>query len=1245
LAAALLVGFVISGPGQAQQVQNLLTNGGFESGAIAPYGTYGNCTTEIVTDLVGAAVPEGPVEGKRCLHIVVPAAGANNWDVGMTDGSHTFEQGKKYTFAAFIKCKSGTLQIRLKPERGVDPWEAYNEAVVTVTDTWQEFYVTTPVITASVTPASPTFHFAFAPGDFWMDGIRLFEGDYVKPAFLKSFTADDPSPADAGGDVPHDPVLSWTAGPYAATHNVYFGTSFDDVNNADLSKAVSKGQAPTTFQPADLLEYGKTYYWRVDEVNAAPGTAVFKGDVWSFTVEPYAYPITGITATASSQEKTTTGPANTINGSGLTNDLHSTGSDSMWLSSMAGSTPVWIQYAFDRVYKLYELWVWNHNTEFEPVLGYGFKDVTIEYSTDGATWTLLKNTQFAQAAALPGYAHNTTVNLDGVLARFVRLTANTNWSFVGLKQCGLSEVRFFYIPVQARAPQPANSAGEVGLDAILDWRPGREATSHNVSFGTSKTAVTNGTATTETVAQHGFAPAALEFGTTYYWKVDEIGAETYPGSVWSFTTREFAAVDDFESYTDEEGSRIFDAWIDGYTSGNGSLVGYLNANAGTFGETVIVHGGRQSMPFEYNNVSAPYYSEAERTFDTPQDWTVSGADTLSLWYRGYPAGFADNGDNTFTLSSGGADIWGNADQFRFVFKPLNGNGSITARVDSLVRTDAWAKAGVMIRESLEANSKHASMVVTPDNSCSFQRRETTGAASTSANWTGTQVRAPYWVRVTRTSNTFKAESSPDGKTWTALGADLNITMAATAYVGLAITSHNPGAYSTAEFSNVAITGTVTGAWQSQSIGLTQWSNSAAPLYVTVEDRTGKKASVAHPDPAATSVAAWTEWQIPLSDLAGVNVAAVKKLTIGVGDKAGPKPGAAGMLYFDDIGFGRPKAAANVVNLLANGGFESGAVAPWSAYGATIEVVQQLPGAAVPEDPIEGNSCLHVTVSAPGANFWDNGLQHTGHVFEKGKQYTLAAFLKCKEGTLDINFKPELAADPWTGYGAQVLTMTDRWAEYYVTTPVLTEDVDPATITFHIGFAATEFWVDGVRFYEGPYVPAEAGGAPAPIVSLLPNPGFEDGVLAPWSTYGNVTTEVVTELKDAVVPESVIEGKYCLYLDVAPGVANFWEAGLQPSGEVFQAGKKYTISAFMKSKSGSLEVNMKPELGADPWTGYGEKMMTITETWAEYSVTTPVFQADVDPASFTFHIGSATRGFWVDAVRFYEGDYVPSGLGK
>ncbi len=998
------------------------------------------------------------------------------------------EQGKKHYISFMAKADAPRSVELLVQARTLYNWRVY----------WSG--------TIQLTPEPKTFNFEYTHTDATVGGTGVFNSDidfhfnlvgngtdvYVdriwfatEPPPLPDKTIlarpDNPVPADKGGNVPIDTSLSWSPGLYAKTHNVYLGTTFADVNAADLSKAVSPGQAGTTFQPAAPLEYGKTYYWRVDEVNAPPTNTVFKGDVWSFTVETFAYPIpaASITATASSQDKSTTGPANTINGSGLVNDLHSTVGDAMWLSSMTGVTPVWIRYQFDKVYKLQELWVWNHNTEFEPVLGYGFKDVIIETSTDGTNWTALKDVQFAKSTALAGYAHNTTVDLGGVMARYVRLTAKNNWSMVGLKACGLSEVRFYYVPVQASAPQPTMNAKDISVGAALDWRPGRDVTSQKVYFGTDKMAVTNGTVAAQTVTRHGLVPSSLEFGTTYYWKVDEVGTATYPGDVWKFVTVEYAPVEDFESYTDKAGEEIFTAWVDGMTNGNGSLVGYLNASGGTFGEKTIIHGGQQSMPFEYNNVKAPYYSEAERTFDTPQDWTGNGANSVALWHIGYPTGFADKGNNAFTVSSTGTDIWNNADQFRFVYKQLSGNGSITVKVDSLTRSDAWTKAGVMIRETLEAGSKHATMAVTPDNSCSFQYRNATGGASGSVNWpTGVAaVKAPYWVRVTRTANTFKAESSADGKTWTALTPDQTITMTTNVYIGVAVTSHNATLYSTAEFSNVATTGTVTGAWQNASIGVTQWSNGAAPLYVTVTDKAGKSKTVVNPNAGAVSASVWTQWPIAFSDLAGVNLAAVKKLTIGAGDRANPKAGGAGKLFLDDIGFGKP-AVRDLTNYATNGDFETGALAPWYAGSGggqttTAAVVTACAGADVPEALIDGKYCLNVKVSGPSTNFWDCAIGLApAPTFVKGTKYTLSAFFKTKSGTGKVNFKPEHAGGNWEGYGERQITITDKWTEYYVTTPVLAADVTPTALRFHIGFQAQEFWVDTIKFYEGDYVPTK-----------------------------------------------------------------------------------------------------------------------------------------------------------------------------
>ena len=200
----------------------------------------------------------------------------------------------------------------------------------------------------------------------FVNAVRYLMGDTADPG-----AAVEPDPADKATDVPSDVTLNWNAGKFAATHNVYLGTDFADVNNATAANAsgilVSTGQTATTYEPAAPLKYGQTYYWRIDEVNAPPtASTVFKGDVWSFTVEPYAYPITNVTATASSSQAGMGGPEKTVDGSGLNaDDQHSASEKQMWLSD--GAPPNWIQYEFDKAYKLHELWVWNQNQAIESI--------------------------------------------------------------------------------------------------------------------------------------------------------------------------------------------------------------------------------------------------------------------------------------------------------------------------------------------------------------------------------------------------------------------------------------------------------------------------------------------------------------------------------------------------------------------------------------------------------------------------------------------------------------------------------------------------------------------------------------------------------------------------------------------------------------------------------------------------------------------------------------------------------------
>jgi len=467
---------------------------------------------------------------------------------------------------------------------------------------------------------------------------------------LPSGVSTRPEPADGALDVPRDAILSWTAGEFADKHNVYLGTNLDDVTSADLGSPLLVGPAhdSATFD-AGRLEFDKTYYWRVDEVSAAPGE-VFTGSVWTFTTESLADTIPGdsITVTASSQNRDDEGPENTINGSGLDDDdLHSSDNTTMWLSDGVDPNPTWIRYEFDRVHKLYQMLVWNHNSSVEPIVGFGIKEAVIEYSVDGIDWATLGTThEFAPGPGENGYASNTTIGLAGVAARFVRITANSNQKSV-LNQFGLSEVRFLSIPVQASRPDPDSGATDVGVDAILGFRAGRDAAKHDVHLSTDEQAVTDGAALIETVSEASYDPA-LDLGATYYWRIDEVNqaepTTSWQGEVWNFSTREFRVVDGFESYNDipagEEGSNpVYVTWIDGLgnPSANGSTIGYFEAFQPSM-ETDIVHGGDQAVPLIFDNSAA---SISEVTVDPGnlsigRDWAEGSPQTLVLWFHGTP---------------------------------------------------------------------------------------------------------------------------------------------------------------------------------------------------------------------------------------------------------------------------------------------------------------------------------------------------------------------------------------------------------------------------------------------------------------------------------------------------------------------------------------------------------------------------------------------------------------------------------
>ena len=159
-------------------------------------------------------------------------------------------------------------------------------------------------------------------------------------------------------------------------------------------------------------------------------------------------------------------------------------------------------------------------------------------------------------------------------------------------------------------------------------------------------------------------------------------------------------------------------------------------------------------------------------------------------------------DGVYVVRGSGADIWGNADAFRFVYTTLTGDGSVVTQVTAEEFVANWTKAGVMMRETLDPGSRQALMLVSPGKGLAFQRPlETNGLSTSTPGGAGT---APYFVKMTRAGTTLTAFSSLDGATWTAVGSD-TVSMASTILVGLAVSSHVAGNLATATFASTVVT--------------------------------------------------------------------------------------------------------------------------------------------------------------------------------------------------------------------------------------------------------------------------------------------------------------------------------------------------------------------------------------------------------------------------------------------------------
>jgi len=726
--------------------------------------------------------------------------------------------------------------------------------------------------------------------------------------------AYNPLPPDGAMFQTTDITLSWTLGVGTKLHTVYFGGNFNEVSNA----AGGLTQAPATYDPG-ALSPGTTYYWRIDEFD---GIATHKGNIWSFSTSALGG---GLKGEYFNNQSLTGDPVLTRIDPGI-DFSWGLGSPDPNIVNADSFSVRWrgdVEIAFTEAYRFYavtedgvKMWVndqlaidrWNvyrlNEYRSDPVELQAGQKITIEM------WTRENDTTGETASA----------------------TAQLLWESAHQPK-GVIPAEAFSPPLRAGSPRPANGAVDTRQTLVLKWVAGDYATQQDVYFGTDANAVAGADAATAGVYQGrqtetGFSPPKLDWGVTYYWRVDEIN-DVHPdspwvGNLWSFTTGNFLVVDDFEDYDAGE-NQIWFAWHDGlgygvpgtadYFAGNGTASAVGDETTLSYTEEAVVHGGNQSMPLSYNNNKQGFakYSEVELTLSYPRDWNEEGVSELSLWFRGYPASvgsFTETSVGTYIMTASGTDIWSTADKFHFAYKILTGPGTIVARVDSLENTNGWAKAGVMIRETLDAGSKHAFACVSPDNGVVSQGRTTTDGTSYRTNETG--ITAPYWVKLERdAAGNFTVSHSANGTTWqtVANAVPVNIPMNANVYVGLALTSHDAAMTCEAVFSNIAISGTTGPQWTNQDVGIE--SNAVEPLYVAVSNSADMPAVVVHDDPAAATMNTWTEWVIPLQAFAeqGVNLSNVNRIAVGIGTKGNMTiPGGSGTMYFDDIRLYRQRNA-------------------------------------------------------------------------------------------------------------------------------------------------------------------------------------------------------------------------------------------------------------------------------------------------------------------------------------------------
>ena len=215
--------------------------------------------------------------------------------------------------------------------------------------------------------------------------------------------------------------------------------------------------------------------------------------------------------------------------------------------------------------------------------------------------------------------------------------------------------------------------------------------------------------------------------------------------------------------------------------------------AGLVGNQIMVTCGALPIPIARNQTWV-----ALTVGSLPSPWVDQDVGTV-----GGQAVASSSEYSSFLVAGSGIGIGSNADSFHYVYQPLNGDGQIVVKVATQENTSSSAAAGVMIRETTDPSSKHASMLITPSNGVFFQRRLAIGGATSQTILAGAGITAPYWMKLVRSGDTLTGYWSSTGTSWAPLGSD-TISMDADVLIGVVVASGASTVFSSWTFTDLDI---------------------------------------------------------------------------------------------------------------------------------------------------------------------------------------------------------------------------------------------------------------------------------------------------------------------------------------------------------------------------------------------------------------------------------------------------------